>query len=119
MNGQDSYKHFCVVPCPPSAEKQKDHAYWFGFYLAELLDLPFYPAALTWQDYSPQKELSLVQRAARRLKKTSPSFTANQVFFADDVLTSGFTALAAYRALEKPKNFIALTAVYQLPNRQA
>lgn len=67
---------------------------------------------------SEQKDLSWESRSFRVLEKDVEFSLSNKrpVVFADDVLTTGFTALAAYKALGRPKNFQVWCMAWRPPS---
>lgn len=52
-----------------------------------------------------QKNLNIIQRRMKEYLWDGPSLTNEKVIFVDDVVTTGSTALAAWEAIGKPKDF--------------
>ena len=68
-------------------------------------------------DQEEQKTKSLFERKRRRMSLREdfsvPWTKKTALIFVDDVVTTGETAHAAYRALEQPKNFEILSLCYR------
>ena len=89
----------------------EDHAYQWAFYFSLIHQCPMEPLFL--RDQGKQSLLSKSQRQQRsflplKAKGKAPCFV-------DDVVTSGSTAQAAYKALGQPKNFTVWSLFYRSP----
>ncbi len=107
------YREILVVPIPAKAPGQRDHAMLWAESLADLTGGSLFPALISNSPTGEQKqrdrearravhfgvEKSLRKELLQRLK--SPQ---TQLVVADDVVTSGSTATAAWMALGRPKS---------------
>ena len=100
---------------PPSARNPaNDHARAWGSALGEVLGLeiesPFeFATEGKTNDFlalAPQKRLAVKERFERQFKlKDGIDLSDRSIVFVDDLITSGATALAAYKALNSPVDF--------------
>lgn len=107
-------RKICVVPAPAKRVGQKDHAYHWGTCLAEALGATFLPClekVPSSQDHAKQREKDRGERALLEMaahvnySEMSGFLTDPLIIFADDILTTGATARAAYQALGSPPHF--------------
>lgn len=109
-----------LVPSP-SRNGGPDHAGAFALHLADLSSSPLYDCLSRSETDKAQKKRRRNERGRARFewdeKFSLESFRAasqgKQVIFVDDIVTSGFTAKAAWKALGQPRDF----AVWSLAQR--
>jgi predicted amidophosphoribosyltransferase len=111
----------------PAPAREFDHSALWAASLARQHRGQLWPAlapedartgALAWAHRVRQKELRAGERGMRRFelkehfaKATIGTASAKRIVFADDVVTSGSTAMAAYMALGDPESFEVWTLV--------
>ncbi len=102
----ESYQKTIIVPAPASSPGARDHAYEWSFHLAQILGGEF-KTPLLRGEVVPQKQLSREARLENKMSLSNNLDMArvDKIIFADDVITSGGTAWAAFEALGRPQNF--------------
>ncbi len=103
-----------LIPAPPEKEGLKDHAFRLAFGLSELTGFEVRTPLIRDQKAgtSPQKQKTKRERIKTHLRLKEP-FSARHCIFVDDVLTTGSTAYAAYKALQQPEFFMICTLVFR------
>jgi len=108
-----------VVP-PPRVLKSKDHGYFWSMALAKEVGGVMRDCLISIPDGG--KNAGLGQKSKSKEERASIEFKTEEVFsnldevmfiFADDIITTGSTASAAYFALGCPKNFMVWTLAYR------
>ena len=96
-----------LIPCP-SRNCSKDHGFFWTKALAEELNFPVQQALSPLSSDFSQKSKNLFLRGEKKFLLTVKecSLKNKNLVFADDVVTSGATAKAAYRALGRPTAFM-------------
>lgn len=102
-----------MIPAP-NANNFKDHAYHWAHSLC-LNTHGQMELALKSVKATKQKRLTLVEREKQRRieAKESKDYSFDPVIFADDIVTTGVTAEAAFEALGRPKNFEVWALIYR------
>jgi predicted amidophosphoribosyltransferase len=94
------------VPAPPQHVDQQDHAYLWARALSEVFQAPL-STVLTRSSLGPQKRMGLTERwhSVMGTKPEEAVDLSKSYIFVDDLITTGATALAAWKALGKPASF--------------
>lgn len=103
----------------PSRNGERDHAIQLANSIAELTGATVYPCLVRVNQSTEQKNKSRKQRFgvsfAFAENITARDFQTEtegkRVIFVDDVLTTGATALSAWKTMGKPKDFAVWTLV--------
>lgn len=101
---EGSSKNWIVVPAAGSSNLQKDHAYLLAQSVASSLNLPLQASLFKYSNQS-QKQKKLSSRARLRIGSHEKISNNTSVLFVDDIVTSGATAQASFKALGRPKHF--------------
>lgn len=99
-----------IVPSPaiPSGRR---HALYFAQGISNATGIK-HMDCLEFIKHEPQRNLNKMERGKRRLKckpDLDQQHLAKKIIFVDDIVTTGFTALAARKAFPNCENFIVLT----------
>ena len=110
----NSFKTPTFVPPPTRSPLKKDHAGIFaealaGYFGGEVKFILEYDPS-----NSPQKSKNRIERSKKKFVSKA-NLKNHSIIFVDDVLTTGFTAKAAYRALGQPENFLICTLAWKRP----
>ena len=101
--------NWVFLPSPPRIQGRKDHAWHLASFLSFHFKESFETPLQREKNSKPQKTKNFMQRRETSMNlidsKWKPSSKKVYVFV-DDIITTGETALAAYKALKKPKNFL-------------
>ena len=114
-------KNTIFIPAPASPNSPiKDHAFCFTNSLAKISNIPiknslsrlfFYEEEQQKQKTRQKRqELQIIEIENTDATTASPS---QHFIFVDDILTTGATARAAWKALGKPRNFKILTLTWR------
>lgn len=108
----------CLVT-PPSRNGKKDHAFLLAERLSNKMQVPMGPKLIHVRSDLGRHQRQKNKRERREIvfevcKDSRVMQGAENYFFVDDVITTGGTALAAWRALGSPKNFEILTLARRL-----
>jgi len=108
-----------IIPAPAKKLGLKDHAFCFASSLAQVTGYSLKNLLLR-RIFKDRKEMFTKPqkfRNKRERRKVSfqlrVHFPCKSCIFVDDVLTTGATALAAYRALNKPSSFLIVTLAWR------
>lgn len=107
-----------VVPTPPRVLGKNDHAYCLAKEISRQTGWPLQEGALTHRrDGQPQKQKSEEERRAKEFAVLDPGalidLSTTTIIFVDDVVTTGGTVEAAWRALERPRHFEVWCVAHQ------
>lgn len=92
-----------IVPVPSSKVGEKDHAYLIAKVISDTLGLPLW-MGLKWENKTTnQKFLKKTERFVSSMTKTDNFPRGKHVILIDDLVTTGATATAAFKALKSPK----------------
>ena len=108
---------FVFVPAPPAHSLQVDHASELARLLCHYFGGKTFPAlqrlGADRQKRKGKKDRAVIQLLARKgLKRNLKNKT---ILFVDDVLTTGSTARAAFKALDSPEKFVICTLAWKRP----
>lgn len=109
---QDSESGWVIVPCPAS-HSNRLHSQRLAAAIGKMTGIAVKDILIREDERSnrailQQKKLSRKERSKIHIV-SSAEITFQNVIFIDDIITTGSTALAAYRALGQPKQFIVHT----------
>lgn len=103
------YKEYMMFPCPSRRPYMKDHSFGLALALSELFSAKLRPDLLLSKSgfaSGPQKRLNRFSRLSRdRIECIGELPSEASVIFIDDLVTTGSTAIAAYKALGCPTDF--------------
>lgn len=108
------FKNPIFVPAPARDPLKKDHARLFAEALASYFGGSVHLALNYGSDSSSQKSKTRLERS-KKVFHSSENLENTNVIFVDDILTTGFTAQAAYNALGCPKKFLICTLAWRPP----
>ena len=110
-------ERYKILPCPLKGDKlcTNNHALQFAKALSLEIQIPMIANLLCFEAQSlGQKVLTKQQRFKR---KAIPIYPLERkypyILFVDDVITTGASALASYKALIKPKEFIICSLAHR------
>ncbi len=101
-----------LIPSPARNKEQQDHAYKLTKALSDMTGWRLHNP-LVRDNVGTQKTRNLSQRRRIRLGNPEKFTTSQPIIFVDDVVTTGATAIAAYRSLGCPKNFEVWCLAYR------
>ena len=114
-------KNTILIPAPASPNSPiKDHAFCFTSSLARISNIPIKNSLSRLFFYKEEQQKQKTRQARQELQiieienTTATTASPTQHFiFVDDILTTGATARAAWKALGKPKDFKILTLTWR------
>ncbi len=112
-----------IIPCPAAPQDRslwdillqkktsplndiKDHSFYWAQALSQKIKYPVENILAHPPYYSLQKHKDLYNRQGRKFILNNKVSPHQNYIFTDDIVTSGATAKAAYRALGKPSSFM-------------
>ncbi len=95
-------KDACLIPMPSKRSSEGDHAFGFASALHELTGLPIEACLFSPPQPHQRSQSRLERRKIRIIKKKRLSKVYGGYILVDDVITSGATLQAAYKALKRP-----------------
>lgn len=101
---EQDFKSAVIVPSPRKTGQKKDHAMVFAKHLSEQSSIPLKDILQRGSNQEFQKQKTLQERSQVKMNLLQQESLEN-VIFVDDVITSGSTVMAAYKALGFPRNF--------------
>jgi predicted amidophosphoribosyltransferase len=106
------------VPAPPRRPGIKDHAFLMASLLATRTGIPLMPLLRREDPQTRQKFQNRLQRQELKMRsllqfESRRTLRDMDVHFVDDVVTTGSTARAAYRALGRPPRFFVWSLIYR------
>lgn len=102
-----------IVPAPAKLHKGVDHAFLLAQALCEITNLPFKNILLRSPSEVEQKTKNHLQRRQTLILNTEKNSKYNDVIFVDDIVTTGSTALAAYKALNNPQYYQVVSLIHR------
>ena len=117
------FSPYILIPCPatpepltwwnfliqkenPKIHVKKDHSFYWAQSLSQETKYPIQNILSHIPNVSLQKEKNLHDRYQRRFFVQEPFEPRGNYVFTDDIVTSGATVKAAYRAVQKPPTFM-------------
>jgi len=102
-----------LIPVPSRYPKKKDHAWCLAEAISQKSGIPMRTPLTRDMSAPRQKTLGRKQRTALRIQ-SDEKFTASRcVILVDDVVTTGSTAMASFKALGSPPRSRLLTIAYR------
>ena len=106
-----------LIPAPSNPRYHSyDHAFCLASSLAHLAGLKLYSPLLrcfSFDKMSGQKQKTRMQRKEVHFSVKTDIHIGEKIIFVDDILTTGATAQAAYKALGEPENFLIFTLAWR------
>lgn len=104
----EQYKNYRFVPAPAKIHKNEDHAYQWCEAIVKILGCEVSHSLKRVTDSGEQKKKSLEERKESQMRSVEPNTEAcneRKIIFFDDIVASGSTAEAAFKALGEPPFF--------------